>query len=560
VTPTGHLPGLLGPLETTARALWFLAWSILAGAAAWSWIFGPGAGGLDADHRDIIDALWRRGLRLGWLWVGEATLLGLLVGVFAAGSGAAPSAVTGEMGAGWLVSAVALCLLRRPVQRLAGGTGAGTGPIFELDRRAVSWLVGALALGEVLTVPTRSKVAEVVHVAIGATHVASAGLWMGSLALFVVLLRSRRWRGASSGGAPMRAVVRPVAETAARAAAVLVVSGLAAAAISSPGLGRWASEYSWLLAAKAAVLVVAAAIAWRQWIVAHSPGSATRGCRAMTVEAGALFAAGALAAVLVGVDPVPAASAAPAPASAAATSTPSCMFGAPRTSCDAATIASVVAETTAGALDATLPHLCTGDATRPKAYAYFVCLETVGQAIAAAAPTAPSPALAHCQAFPDAWSEQQCGSGVFARLLSAERASPAAADAHASDPVWPCPTVSDVFKDPCYLSVTSRVLWLNGGDVRAAFSICDKVESASRPVCYQGMGRDITSRSGYQPAAIVDACGQAGALGPDPCIAGAVRTLVYTRHAEGAAALCGDAPPTARASCEEQRRVAIARL
>jgi hypothetical protein len=120
--------------------------------------------------------------------------------------------------------------------------------------------------------------------------------------------------------------------------------------------------------------------------------------------------------------------------------------------------------------------------------------------------------------------------------------------------------VTDTFKAPCYLSVTSRVLWLNGGNVTAAFSTCDRVERAWASECYQGMGRELTSRSGYQPAAVARACNQGAALGPDPCIAGAVRTLVFTGHAEGAAELCRDAPPDDRVSCDAQRSSAAATL
>jgi hypothetical protein len=549
MTPGGHLPGLLGPAAAIARAVWFVAWSVLAGAVAWSWAFGPPSPLTDA-RAGLVDRAWRRALRLGWMWSAEATLLCLVVALFAATT-TATSVITGETGLGWGVLGVSLALLRQPVRRLSDGASAA-GRALEQDRWATTWLLAPVAVGAVLSVPTHARVVEAVRVAIAAVHLASAGLWLGTVGLVVVVVRSASWRAEVAPGLPVRPFVRPIIETAGRAAFVLVVSGVAAAAVSSPGLWRWTTEYSGLLAAKAVVLVVAAGIAWRQWVVVHGRGALTRSLTATVVEAGALLTAAVLAAVLVGVDPLPAASAA---ASAPAPAPVSCITA--HQNCDTATIDHAIAGSPDPSLDALLPTFCTADPARPHAYAYFTCLTALGQALAERDAGAPDPALAHCQALAEPWAQQSCGGGVFSQLVVGETAGSASSDPHRDDPVWPCDQVADGFKTPCYLLSTTRILWLNGGDVPAAFATCDQQPAGFRPTCYQSLGRDITSRGHPDPSSILQSCGSAGALGPGACIDGAARTLVFTSRTAEAAALCLGAPTADRAACETVRLAAL---
>ena len=555
----GHLPGALGPLTTAARAVWFVAWSALAGATAWSWLFGPSRP-LPPAQTAATGALWRKGLELGWPWVAQATLLLFVAALFAATVTSESSGAMAGAGASWLALAIVIVLLRAPLRRMASPTRGAT---FERDRVTVTWLVGLLAAGEVATARTRTKVPELVRIAVDATHLASAGVWLGTLAMFVVLLRSEEWRLAAPPGASVRPVVRPVVEASARAAAVLVISGIVAAGISSPGLGHWTSEYSWLLGAKAAVLVVAAAIAWRQWVLVHSAGPMRRTVGAVTLEAGALVAALALAAVLVGVDPLPSGASAPAatPSAASAPATtptiPACMHGAPGSKCDRATITSVVAATAPGALDATIPQLCTADPAKPRTLAYSSCLAEVGQVVADHEVGDLTTSLTHCQAFADAWSQQQCGSGaIYEALQSAAPPSSAAG----ADPIWPCSSVPTAFAVTCFLRVSTRMLAVEHGDITASFRVCDGVIGAWQASCYQGMGRELATETGFAAAPVVGLCAEAGALGPGPCIAGAVRALVYFGSPGAAASLCTDVAPPDQAACETVRAAATALL
>ncbi len=252
-----------------------------------------------------------------------------------------------------------------------------------------------------------------------------------------------------------------------------------------------------------------------------------------------------LAAVLVGVDPLPAASAAPPPATRSV-NTPLCATS--HHDCDPAAITTAVGGATDASLDALLPTLCTADAARPHAYAFFSCLVSVGQAVGARTAGAPDPALAHCRSFPDVWTQQSCAAGVFGKLVAAEVASSPGDDPHAGDPVWPCDHVADVFRVPCYQLSTTRVLWLNGGDVAAGFRTCDQLPGDVQAPCYQSMGRDLTTRAGYDPGVVLQGCAQAGRLGPSACLVGAARTLVYTDHPSAAASLCQQAAATDRAA------------
>jgi hypothetical protein len=545
VTPTAHLPWALSGLSTLARCLWFLAWSALAAGAAWSRAFT----GATPGERDA-GAVWRRALQLGWLWLSWATTLALVVLLLVAITTSNAAPVNGETGLGWVVLVVGLALLRPVVRRATTGDGA----LAVQDRAALAWLAGALAVGEVLTHPTRTRAAEGVRAALAAAHLGSAGLWLGSLALLVVLVRSDEWRAA--GGGTGGAVVRTVVETACRAAAVLVVSGIAAAAVTSPGLGHWAAAYSGLLAAKAVVLVVAAAIALRQWSAVHRPLPSPVLGRSLLVQAGALVSAAALAAVLIGVDPLVASSAAPArtvvPTSSLAS--PPCV--AAQTDCDGATVSSVVFSTPDNGLDAVIPGLCTADPAKPKAFAYFTCLQAVGQALAQKAAGSPS-ALDHCLELPGVWVQQSCAAGIFSALVAHDMGAPPNDDPNRGDTAWPCRSVPDDVAPPCYLLAATRILWLNGGDLQGAFRTCDQLASEWQGYCYQGAGREITTRAGYAPAAILSGCGSAGGAGPGPCLEGAARTLVFTGHGAAASSLCAAAGPVNGPACDSERRAAL---
>ncbi len=547
----GHLPGALSPISAVARALWFLAWSVLAGAAAWARLF-PGGRRLAPGTDEVVGRLWRRAMRLGWLWTAQATVLSLLVLLVAAVTSANSLPVTRETGIGWALLAAALVQLRRVTRRAT----AAQEPVEPRDRSALAWLTAALAVGEVLTLPTRTRAPEALRAVVASTHLASAGLWLGVLALLIALVRTRP-RGDAG---PLARVARPVVETACRAAAVAVLSGLAAAAISSPGLGHWADEYSALLAAKAVVLVLAAAIAWRQWNAVHARRPVARIGSAFVVEAGALLAAGALAAVLVGVDPLGAVNSAAAPAHtvvATAASVPSCVTG--HTDCDAATINAVVSGTPDSGLDAAVPGLCTADPAKPHAYTYFTCLETVGQALAVKASGAPG-SLDHCRPFPGVWAQQSCAAGIFSALVAHEMTGAPSADPNQADPMWPCRDVPDDAAPPCYLLAATRVLWLNGGDLHATFVTCSQQTVTWQGYCFQGTGREIATRAGYDPPEILQECGAAGALGPGPCLVGAARTLVFTGHASAAKALCDAAGPVTGPACERERLAALTTL
>jgi hypothetical protein len=236
---------------------------------------------------------------------------------------------------------------------------------------------------------------------------------------------------------------------------------------------------------------------------------------------------------------------------------PPCVTG--RSDCDGATINAVVAGTPDNGLDTVVPGLCTADPAKPKAFPYFSCLETVGQALATRA-NAGLGSLGHCRQFPGAWADQSCAAGIFSALVAREVGSAPAADPSREDLVWPCRTVPDDVAPSCYLLAATRVLWLNGGDVHATFLTCDQLTPEWQGYCYQGAGREITTRAGDAPKAIAQGCSSAGALGPGPCLVGAARTLVFTHHAGAAAELCAGAGPVNQPACESERQAALATL
>lgn len=126
-------------------------------------------------------------------------------------------------------------------------------------------------------------------------------------------------------------------------------------------------------------------------------------------------------------------------------------------------------------------------------------------------------ALASCDYLTETWDRRSCYGGAFMEnivyvtnphspahdLGSHSRMNMAGMD-HAeshfkaidpADPLYPCSIVTEQYLVSCYEMQTSVMLYLNRGNIGAAAKTCDTAPAKMRYVCYQSLGRDISSYS-----------------------------------------------------------------
>jgi hypothetical protein len=162
-------------------------------------------------------------------------------------------------------------------------------------------------------------------------------------------------------------------------------------------------------------------------------------------------------------------------------------------------------------------------------------------------------ALTDCDLLSDGWDRESCYGGAFMEnVINATTpnhpASMLAAHGHhhmssgstfkaldPADPLYPCSIMADKYLYACYQMQTSVMLNLNHGNIGAAAISCEKSPSKERPVCFQSLGRDITSYTARDPQKTADLCHKASEPYRPPCYFGAAKALVDWTATTGAA-------------------------
>ena len=98
----------------------------------------------------------------------------------------------------------------------------------------------------------------------------------------------------------------------------------------------------------------------------------------------------------------------------------------------------------------------------------------------------------------------------------------------------------------CYQMQTSVMLNLNHGDIGNAAKSCEGAPPSVRPVCFQSLGRDITSYTARDPQKTADLCDKARDPYRPSCYFGAAKALVdWTATTDAAFAFCRIVGPEA---------------
>jgi len=166
-------------------------------------------------------------------------------------------------------------------------------------------------------------------------------------------------------------------------------------------------------------------------------------------------------------------------------------------------------------------------------------------------------ALVDCDLLTDGWDRESCYGGAFMESVinatSPHHPASQLAAAHGehhmtnasfkaldpADPLYPCSIMADKYLHACYQMQTSVMLNLNHGDMGDAARSCERAPAQVRPVCFQSLGRDITSYTARDPQKSADMCDKAREPYRPACYFGAVKALVdWTATTGSAFQLC----------------------
>ena len=176
-------------------------------------------------------------------------------------------------------------------------------------------------------------------------------------------------------------------------------------------------------------------------------------------------------------------------------------------------------------------------------------------------------ALAGCDLLGEGWDRESCYGGAFMENVVNATApqhsahvlhSHAAAHAHGaappfkaldpSDLQYPCSIVAQRYLVACYNMQTSVMLYFTHGDMAATARSCLGAPQPLRPVCFQGMGREVSAYSHQDHREAIRMCSFASAEYQPWCHIGVVKNFIdltarpndgiaYCRSVTGAANL-----------------------
>ena len=166
-------------------------------------------------------------------------------------------------------------------------------------------------------------------------------------------------------------------------------------------------------------------------------------------------------------------------------------------------------------------------------------------------------ALTDCDLLSDGWDRESCYGGAFmesvinataphhpATMLAMQGHHHMAATTFKAmdpaDPLYPCSIMAERYLHACYQMQTSVMLNLNHGDIGNAALSCERAPGQVRSICFQSLGRDITSYTARDPQKTADLCDKARDPYRPACYFGAAKALVdWTATTDAAFAFCG---------------------
>ena len=170
-------------------------------------------------------------------------------------------------------------------------------------------------------------------------------------------------------------------------------------------------------------------------------------------------------------------------------------------------------------------------------------------------------ALRDCDYLSSGWDQRSCYAGAFMENIVNEQmpknmshgdghegmdhGSTATASAtkwkalDKDDLLYPCSKMAERYLPACYEMQTAAILYLNGGDIKAAAKTCDTAPNSMPLICYQSLGRDISAFAAQNHATAIEMCGRGTPKYQPWCYFGLVKSFVnMNARAEDGVAFC----------------------
>ncbi|OGY99845.1 MAG: hypothetical protein A2945_02525 [Candidatus Liptonbacteria bacterium RIFCSPLOWO2_01_FULL_52_25] len=167
---------------------------------------------------------------------------------------------------------------------------------------------------------------------------------------------------------------------------------------------------------------------------------------------------------------------------------------------------------------------------------YYNCVHGLGHGVMAITQNELWESLDYCDKLTGPWEQLSCASGAYMENIIADGKMHITKFLNPSEPLYPCNTSPDKYKNTCYLMQTSYMLKVNGRDFKKTFEWCSGVEEAHRRTCYESLGRDASGGTTSNVGQTHDLC----MLGTDAeqrahCVIGAVKDFISYFHSDAQA-------------------------
>lgn len=194
--------------------------------------------------------------------------------------------------------------------------------------------------------------------------------------------------------------------------------------------------------------------------------------------------------------------------------------------------------------------------TEQYSFKHYNCVHGMGHGLMAVKDGELFEALDVCADYDGFWQQESCYGGVFMENVM-NRINPGKTTKYLNDtePLYPCTSVENKYKQQCYLMQTSHALTVVNSDYAKVFELCSSVETPYDATCYQSLGRDVSGQSSSAVATTVERC----MLGPSQaakqnCFTGAVKDFIsyYDSDVQGLE-MCRTIPDAGlAASCKSE--------
>lgn len=208
-------------------------------------------------------------------------------------------------------------------------------------------------------------------------------------------------------------------------------------------------------------------------------------------------------------------------------------------------------------LAAQLSNICADvKKQQPYSFYHYNCVHGLGHGIFAVKANDLMKSLAMCDIVGDTWEQQSCQGGAYMQNVMASEDPDDHTDyLRSSEPMYPCTSVAEKYKQQCYLMQTSYALRLAGENFSTVFAECATTPGIYKAICYQGLGRDASGNSVSDVNGTTASC----MIGPDiearsNCLVGAVKDFISYFHSDvQAEALCQNQTADLVSTCEQTK-------